>query len=173
MRYYDINLSISTTCLKINSFQIWIIYMAQKMDLIFPFEVLDILAGNSNPRYIEPSYLVQSWFLLRVTNGEKLVWISQTIIEKCKIENFVVSITSPYCIKIVFWIISLSYREGMGRKNVQFWISLKWLRYQHPLLNSRGFFFVLSMKALGALYLDFLPKMSKSFRFGENSFLYY
>ena len=49
-----------------------------------------------------PSNLVQSGYLLRLTTGENLVLISQTIFEKLKFEHFSLSIPSLVGIKIVF-----------------------------------------------------------------------
>ena len=53
-------------------------------------------------RHLEPSYLVQSGYLLRLTTGENLVLISQTTFEKLKFEHFSLSIPSLVGIKIVF-----------------------------------------------------------------------
>ena len=53
-------------------------------------------------RHLEPSYLMQSGHLLRLTTGENLVLISQTTFEKLKFQHFSLSIPSLVGIKIVF-----------------------------------------------------------------------
>ena len=76
--------------------------MAQKIGLPCPFEILDILTGDPNPTHLDPSFFVQSGFLLRLTTGENLVMISATTFEKFKIEYFSLSISSLVGKKIAF-----------------------------------------------------------------------
>ena len=60
------------------------------------------LAGNPNPKHLEPSYLVQSGYLLRLTTGENLMLIPQTTFEKLKFGHFSPLIPSLVSKKIVF-----------------------------------------------------------------------
>ena len=61
-----------------------------------------LLAGNPNPKYLEPSNFVQSRFLQRLTTGENLVLISLTSSEIFKFEIFFFLKVPPTRYKITF-----------------------------------------------------------------------
>ena len=88
-------------------------------------------------RHLEPSYLVQSGYLLRLTTGENLVLISQTTFEKLKFEHFSLSIPSLVGIKIVFEnYFYTTVRALWGRKIFNFEFLKSDLRYQHQIFTT-------------------------------------
>ena len=89
-----------------NSHQIWRVWLKKwACHALKKFQ--KSLAGNPNLRQLEPSNLVQSGYLLRLTTGENLVLISQTIFEKLEFENFVSSIQPQIDKKIVFEVLRI------------------------------------------------------------------
>ena len=89
--------SIFTTKEEIKSHQIWRVRLKKACYAHLKF--LMFLAGKSSLRQLEPSYLVQSRFLLTTEN---LVFISETNFEKFKFEHFPLSIPSLVTMKIIF-----------------------------------------------------------------------
>ena len=96
-----------------------------------------VLAGN--PFWLHPktSNLVKSCNLIRLTTGENLVVISQTISEKFKINRFVSSIYSPRGNKIIFknYFIT-SWGIDWKDKTVNFEFLRDGLRYHHQIFTS-------------------------------------
>ena len=161
------------------------------MDPPRPFEVLDVFGGKSKSKAPKAFKFSTKRVPIKVNNWWK----------------FGVDILNHFW-DIQFWtflsfkVPSLRYKNNFQKlflyvvgdtwktKNLKIWISQKWFEIStpnfHQLLTSIGTHFVLNLKALGALNLDFLPKMSKTsngrgrpifwatpFKFGENSFLPY
>ena len=86
-----------------------------------PFEVLGIFAGKLILWHLEPSYLVQSKKLLRLTADEILVLMAITTFEKFRIDHFFFLIPSLVKKKLVFENYFLSkLGEELKRENGQF-----------------------------------------------------
>ena len=154
-----------------------------------PFEVLETFGRKFKSKPPIAFKFCTKRVLIEVNNWWKFgVDISNNFWE---IQNwtFCLSNSFPTAYKNTFWK-SFLYVVGdtWRTKNLKIWISQKWFEISspnfHQSLTSIGTHFVPILKTLGALDLDFPPKMSKTsngrgrpifwatpFKFGENSFL--